>query len=205
MTTVRDLADRHPTRWRAATSHPFLDGARTGALPSGAFDRWLEQDRGFVATLAEAWRTIRASAPADDLALLDDGIAAFEDEIAWFQVLAAERRLVVPAAALPKAAAYQADLLGVANQPYAVALAAMWAIEATYLEAWRTALPGAGDYRRFVEHWTDDAFVAFVARVEAAADRALHAAPDDVVDLAADAIARIADHEAAFWAMTWSG
>jgi thiaminase/transcriptional activator TenA len=205
VTTVRDLAGRDPARWAAATSHPFLDGARTGALPSAAFDRWLEQDRGFVATLAVAWRAVRDGAPAVDLALLDDGIAAFDDEVMWFDGIATERGLAVPAPALVEAAAYRAELLAVAEQPHAVALAAMWAVEATYLEAWRTALPGADAYRPFVAHWTGDGFVAFVARLEEAADVALHGAPDELVAEAAGAVARIAEHEAAFWAMTWSG
>lgn len=45
-----------------------------------------------------------------------------------------------------------------AAEPHAVALATMWAVEAAYLEAWRTARPGAPAYRPFVEHWTSDAF-----------------------------------------------
>jgi len=171
--TVRELADRDPARWWAATHHPFLDGARAGSLPASAFDRWLEQDRLFVETLARAWARLLTEAPADDLLLLADGIAAFVGEMAWFERVATERGLAISAVPLPAAAAYRAHLGCMAGEPYPVGLAAMWAVEAAYLEAWRTALPGAPAYRVFVEQWTDDAFAAFVARLEAAADRGL--------------------------------
>lgn len=205
MTTVRDIIEQDAARWRAATRHPFLDGARTGALHRPAFDRWLEQDRGFVAALAEAWRIMRAGAPTDDLTLLDSGIAAFDEEVAWFDALATELGLTSDAPALAAAAAYRADLLALAARPYPTAIAAMWAVEAAYLEAWRSALPGAAEYRPFVEHWTGAEFAAFVGQVEDAANRALDQAPPDAVAAARDAISLVARHEAAFWAMTWSG
>lgn len=205
MTAVRELADRDADRWRAATRHPFLDGARTGTLPGRVFDRWLEQDRLFVETLTRAWAALLTKAPSDDLALLADGINAFVAEMAWFDELGAERDLVIPAAPLPAAADYHSHLLGMAGEAYPVALAAMWAVEAAYLEAWRSALPGAAVYRPFVEHWTDAGFVAFVDRLGCAADRALAGASAADVDAAADAVVVTAGHEAAFWAMTWSG
>ncbi|MPY94126.1 MAG: TenA family transcriptional regulator [Acidimicrobiia bacterium] len=205
MTAVRQLADRDPALWWAATHHPFLDGVRDGTLPGTAFDRWLGQDRLFVETLARAWAAMLADAPTDDLGLLADGVSAFVAEMAWLETLGAERGLAVPAQPLPAAVDYHAHLRRTAGGPYTVALAAMWAVEAAYLEAWRTALPGASAYRPFVEHWTDGSFVAFVGRVEAAADRALASASAAVVDAAADAVALTAGHEAAFWAMTWAG
>lgn len=201
---MRELAHRDEARWRAATSHPFLDGARTGALPTDAFDRWLVQDRHFVETLTRAWATIAASAPSADLPLLADGVSAFVGELAWFDSIADERGLA-SAPPLPAASAYAAHLLDVAAEPFAVAMAAMWAVEAAYLDAWRSARPGAPEYRSFVEHWADDGFAAFVARVESAANAALASASSGEVDAAGAAIDATLDHEAAFWAMTWSG
>lgn len=204
MTSVRALAQRDEARWRAATSHPFLDGARTGELPADAFDRWLVQDRHFVEALTRTWATITAVAPSADLQLLADGISAFVGELRWFDGIAAKRALA-PAPPLPAATAYVAHLHEVANQPYAVAMAAMWTVEAAYLDAWRSARPGAPEYRSFVEHWADDAFAAFVARIEAVADDALATASRGMFDAAAAAVDATLDHEAAFWAMTWSG
>jgi len=205
MTTVGELTGRRPDRWREATSSPFLDGARSGDLPAAAFDRWLEQDRLFVEAGARAWSRLLIAAPADDLPLLADGIAASTAEMVWFGELGVERGLAIPAEPLPAAAAYHADLLRLAGEPYPVALAAMWAVEAAYLQAWRSALPGAPAYRPFVEHWTDAAFATFVDRLQAAADGALGGASEAEVEAAADAVTVIAEREAAFWAMIWTG
>lgn len=203
--TVRDLAALDLAGWAAATSHPFLDGAADGSLPAAAFDRWLEQDRLFVEALARAWGLLLVDAPAGDLDLISDGIATFVAEVGWFEGLGTERGLAIPAEALPVTGAYNAHLLQAAGEPYPVALAAMWAVEAAYLEAWRSAQPGALAYRSFVEHWTDDAFAAFVARLETAANRALAGASAAEVDGARRAVALIVGHEAVFWAMTFGG
>ncbi|HUF33213.1 MAG TPA: hypothetical protein VMN58_08420 [Acidimicrobiales bacterium] len=204
-TTVRDLAALDPAGWTAATSHPFLDGAADGSLPAAAFDRWLEQDRLFVETLTRAWGLLLVDAPTDDLALISDGIAAFVAEVEWFEELGTERALAIPAEALAATEAYNAHLLHAAGRPHPVGLSAMWAVEATYLEAWRSALPGAPAYRPFVEHWTDAAFAAFVARLETAADRSLAEASAAEVDAARQVIALTVGHEATFWAMTFTG
>lgn len=205
MTTVRDLAALHAAGWTAATRHPFLDGAADGSLPAAAFDRWLEQDRLFVEALARAWGLLLVDAPTGDLALISDGIAAFVAEVVWFEELGTERTLAIPAEALAVTEVYNAHLLHAASGPYPVGLSAMWAVEAAYLEAWRSALPGAPAYRPFVEHWTDDAFATFVDRLEAAADRSLAEASAAEVDAARQVIALTAGHEAAFWAMTFTG
>lgn len=202
--TVRQLAGRDRARWRAATHHPFLDGVRDGSLSDAAFNRWLEQDRLFVETLARAWARLLVTAPAADLALLSEGIGAFVAELHWLEEVAVARRLTGPAEPLPATTAYQAHLLRVAREPFPIALTAMWAVEAAYLDAWRTARPGAPEYRAFVEHWTDDGFSSFVDGLELAADRALAAQPAAVLDAAFDALRLTADHEAAFWAMTWT-
>ncbi len=172
MVRVRDLADRDPARWWTATHHPFLDGARAGALPASAFDRWLEQDRMFVETLARAWAQVLTEAPTGDL-LLADGINAFVAEMDWLEHVATGRGLAISAVPLPAAAAaYRAHLGARPASP----IRSRW----RPCGRWRTTTsrrgaplsPGASAYRVFVEHRTDDTFAAFVARLEAAADRA---------------------------------
>jgi thiaminase/transcriptional activator TenA len=190
--------------WRSATSHPFLDAVRDGTLPTRAFDRWLEQDRLFVTSLARAWGLVLAGAPAEHLPLLADGIAAFVGEIGWFDDLADERGLDRSPAALPATARYHEHLLEMASEPFPAAMAAMWAVEAAYLEAWRSTLPGAPAYRAFVEHWTGPNFAGFVDRIEMAVDDALATASPIVREQAAGAVRATVRHEADFWAMTWS-
>jgi thiaminase len=203
--TVLTLAARDPAAWRAATQHAFLVGAGDGTLPAAVFDRWLEQDRHFVEALARAWAIVLAAAPAEDLGLLAEGIAAFVAEVAWFDDIAVDRALRRPAPVRPETDAYRAHLARMATAPYSAALVTMWVVEAAYLEGWRGARPGAERYRAFVEHWTDDGFASFVDRLGAAADRALAGASPTEVEAAHDALLATARHEAAFWAMTMPG
>ena len=76
----------------------------------------------------------------------------------------------------------------------------LWALERAYLEAWRTALPAAPVFREFVEHWTNDAFAAYVSELEAATNRVLEPAGD----AEREAFRRVAQHERAFWQMAYA-
>jgi formylaminopyrimidine deformylase / aminopyrimidine aminohydrolase len=202
--SISNMARADEASWAAASTSPFLDGVRDGTLPDVAFDRWLEQDRLFLVALTRAWARVIAggAAPVSDLPLLAGGVSGFVAEIEWFDDVASTRGLDLGATELPAAAAYNAWLLEVAQEPYAVALAAFWAVEAAYLEAWTTAAPGADPYRSFVEHWTSPEFAAFVSAVEGACDRALAVASDDEVAAAADAVRTTLRHERAFWDLT---
>jgi thiaminase/transcriptional activator TenA len=92
-------------------------------------------------------------------------------------------------------------LLATAYAPYPVQLTVLWALERAYLEAWRTALPGAPAYREFVEHWTNQAYAGWVCELEAAADRALEGGGE----AEREAFRWIARYERDFWQMAYSG
>lgn len=198
--TTAELIRKHPELWIAATSHPFLDGARDGSLPEDVLARWLEQDRLFVIGLTRAWGRMLAGAPAGDLGLLGVGISAFTAELSWFEQLAKERGLRLGRRPAPEAAAYIEYLDAVAVEPYAVAITAMWAVEAAYLDAWRRALGGSAMYADVIEHWANDEFAGFVARLAGVADRELAAAPG-LGPGAAEAFVHVMHHERAFWGL----
>lgn len=201
---VRTMATAGAERWERAVVAVFLDGARDGSLDPASFDRWLAQDRLFLVALARAWARVLAGAPEEDLAFLAGGIAAFTAEIEWLESVAAARGIEVTtagAAVEPATAAYGEWLHEVSAAAYPVGLAAMWAVEAAYLEAWTRVRPGHGDYQDFVDHWTSPEFAAFVGDLEARVDRELRAAPDGVQAAARDAVLTTLDHEAAFWRM----
>ena len=198
--TTAALIERNPELWRAATVHPFLEGARDGSLDEQEFARWLEQDHLFVVALTRAWGRMLTTAPLEDFELVSDGIGAFTAELAWFAALATDRDLGLDAQPVADAAAYIAYLGDVAEAAYAVSITAMWAVEAAYLHAWRGALVGSKNYAPIVEHWANDGFASFVGRLADAADRELAAAPSARVD-AEDAFRRVLAHECAFWAL----
>ena len=198
--TSAALIERHAGLWTAATTHPFLDGARDGSLDEETFGRWLEQDRLFVVGLVRAWGTLLAGAPVDDFELISGGLLAFSDELAWFDQLADQRELSVNVEASADAAAYIRFLDELGRSPYPVAMTGMWAVEAAYLQAWRGILGGSGTYAAIVEHWANDDFAAFVERLEQVVDRELLSAPAHR-DAAEWAFVCVCEHEARFWSL----
>ena len=199
MSAVRALREAHPDAWTAATTGPFLDGVADGSVADGAFDRWLEQDYHFVTTLIRAWGLMLQTAPRRDYALLLGGMTAFEEELSWFESMAADRRLDLEADLLPASVAYDEALLRLAAEPYAVAITAMWAVEDAYLTSWEGVGGGAAEYTGYVAHWANEEFAAFVDQLGSVVDREL---PDGPTAAADRAYREILDREADFWAMT---
>jgi len=202
---VIDVLAARPGEWQAAVTHSFLDDVRAGTLDERAFDRWLVQDRLFVDVLLRAQAGILAAAPPADRAVLVGGLAALVDELSWFEDVAQRRALDLDVQSLPANHEYGAFLLGLPSRPYVVAASALWAVERAYLDAWRSAAPGAAAYREFVEHWTVPGFADYVDGLQANADRAWAAAADgDELAAAEMAVLAVARHEAAFWQMAYA-
>jgi thiaminase/transcriptional activator TenA len=201
---VNDLLAAHADEWAEAVSHPFLDDVREGTLADGAFDRWLAQDHLFVAALVRAQAGILAAAPRADMGVLAGGLVALVDELDWFEQVAERRDAVLDAVPLPAARDYVAFLMGLPTQPYVVAAVALWAVERAYLEAWRSAAPGAPPFRELVEHWTVPEFAAYVDGLQANADRAWDSAIAADRGAAEAALLTVARHETAFWQMAFA-
>jgi thiaminase len=131
------------------------------------------------------------------------GAAALVDELTWFEQRAAARGCDLRVGPLPATAAYAALLERLDREDFAVALAALWALERVYLDAWSFAAPGAPAYRQFVEHWTAPQFAGYVEALESAADDALG---DATAEADLDAVFRqVLDAESRFWDMAWTG
>ena len=181
-----------PDVWERATQHPFLVAVRDGTLPAAAFDTWLAQDRRFVGDLLWFQARLLARAPRAAQAVLVAGAAALVDELAWFERLADERGLDLGAPAQPATLAYRRVLERLDGAGYDAAMTALWAVEKTYLEAWRFAAPGAEAYREVVAHWTTPAFGDYVDRLAVACS-----------SLAGPLVDEVLAHEIAFWEMAW--
>lgn len=190
-----------PALWIAATRAPFLDGIADGSIRAQAFDRWLEQDHHFLQGLVRSWGLLLRHAPRQDFGVLVSGIHAFNDELTWFEGVAAQRSLDLTGPPLPAATAYSDALIELASQPYPVAMTGMWTVEAAYLAAWQAVAPGSPDYEPYVTNWASQAFADFVAELAGIVNRELPAGPTPE---AAAAFRQVATHEAAFWAMTWT-
>jgi thiaminase/transcriptional activator TenA len=189
-----DLIARHPEEWRSAVDHPFLAGIRDGTLPARTFDDWLSQDYLFVTDLLVFQASLLALAPRPAQRVLAGGLVALEAEVTWFETVAVQRGLRLGGERHPTTVAYGSALLQLLAAGPAPALFALWALERAYLEAWRGALPGAPQYRAFVEHWTVPEFAEYVLDLQGCTE-------DGPASEAA--FLQICRLERAFWDIAW--
>jgi thiaminase len=186
---------------------PPVSGRRARRQPASGGDRWLVQDAHYVEALLRFQCAVLARAPRADQLVLAQGLVALAEELRWFDALAAERSLDLQAPLLPACRAYIAELQRMADAaetPYTALIAALWAIERAYLDAWRGARPGAPAYRGLVEHWSGEPFAEYVEGLAAAADRALTGDPE-AADAARTAFLQICALERNFWQMALAG
>lgn len=162
-----DLIVRNPGPWRSAVECAFLNGVRDGSLPAKSFDHWLEQDHLFVRDLLTFQALLLAAVDRAAQRVLAAGLMALDEELSWFESIARERGLALTGDRHPTTEAYRSALFASLAKGPAPAMTALWALERAYLEAWRTALPGAPPYRAFVEHWTTPEFAAYVSELQA--------------------------------------
>jgi thiaminase/transcriptional activator TenA len=189
------LVFRHPDAWRRATAHPFLEAIREGTLPQASFQSWLSQDYLFITDLLAFQAGLLARAPRPPQRVLAAGLVALEAELTWFEQSAGELSLSLDSRRHPTTEAYRAALQRLLEAGEPPALTGLWTLERAYLEAWRSAAPGAPPYRRFVEHWTVPEFASYVSDLEALAGEA----PEHE-----GAFLEVCELEGAFWDMAWS-
>jgi formylaminopyrimidine deformylase / aminopyrimidine aminohydrolase len=177
---------------------------RDGTLATRAFDTWLVQDYLFVADLLVFQARLLARAPRPSQAVLANGLVALETELGWFEQHAVRRGLQLDVPRQPVTAAYTRLFDALDAGAYPAAIAAVWAMERVYLEAWTAARPGAAAYRDFIEHWTVPAFGAYVEDLARAVDLALSTATPDAQTTAEQAVADVLRLERDFWEAAWS-
>ena len=203
--TTAGLIAKHADAWYAATHHPFLDRVKDGTLPFEAFATWLGQDYHFAGTLLDSQCLVLIDSPRTDQGLLIGGLFALDSELSWFEANADIYGIDLNQAVLPTCRTYKDFLMALQYKPYVVQVTCIWALEKAYYDGWTTALPGAPQYREFVERWTTGAFKDYVDGLENAVNNALAAASKKDRAEAEVYFLWIARYEKDFWDMALSG
>lgn len=203
--TAAQLIQAHETDWFSATHHPFLEQVKDGTLPYEAFATWLGQDYHFASTLLDSQSLILVKAPRPDHGLLIGGLFALDSELSWFEANAAIYGIDLTQLPLPTCQKYQDFLLALQYKPYLVQVTSIWALERAYFDSWSTALPGAPQYKEFIDRWTSDAFKEYVDGLEAAVDKAMATATKEERAMAEVYFMWVVRYEKDFWDMALSG
>ncbi|KAJ3148345.1 hypothetical protein HDU86_007454 [Geranomyces michiganensis] len=211
-TTAR-LLQAHATPYAAATRHHFLSRvASAGEAGDVAFDRWLGQDFHFVVAYLKFIAALLARAPAENLGdraqpIITGFLTAIENiskEAQFFRSAAGEMCIPLSYSAsslTPTTARYIEFLDRVASEAtWAEALLVLWAVERVYLDSWTFAAEAMplkkGKYERFVRHWANAEFAAFVQWLEEIADAELRGALTPEMD---ELFKNVVELEIAFW------
>lgn len=200
---MRALADATLVRsagelWRQATTARFLEAVGEGTLPVEAFNRWLVQDYHFADALTSFQAIALAKTPRALRQPLLDGLVALEAEMKMFEAQAQQRGLNLRDP-VHHVCRHYADFLirTVYSEPYAVLLATLFGVEASYLAAWSRLEP-AGPYAEFIERWSGEGFQEYVESLRVLAESNPHADSQRYFN-------EVLIHERDFWRMTWEG
>ena len=198
MFTQSTLIKKAGNLWRQATTAPFLNAIADGTLPREALNRWMVQDYHFADALTSFQAVTLAKTPRRFREPLLGGLVAMDMEMDWFERQASRRRLELEAPLHPVCRHYCDFLLRVAySEPYQVALAVLFGVEASYLAAWSRLKP-AGRYKEFIDRWSNKRFIAYVNSLWMLAEENPHKTNQRHFNL-------VLEHECEFWRMAWEG
>jgi len=163
-----------------------------------AFNRWLVQDYHFADALTSFQAIALAKMPRGLRQPLLGGLVALDAEMKMFEAQAQQRGLNLGGPVHDVCRRYGDFLIRTAySEPYAVLLATLFGVEASYFAAW-SALKPAGPYAEFIVRWSGAGFQEYVAALRALAESNPHVESQRYFN-------EVLAHERDFWRMTWEG
>ncbi|KAL2464223.1 Bifunctional TENA-E protein [Forsythia ovata] len=205
---------KHSLIYTGATRHPFILDIRDGSIDLSSFKRWLAQDyifvRAFVpfvaSILLKAWKE---SDDSSDMDLILSGMAALNDEIAWFKSEASKWGVALHSVVPHKANLDYCRFLESLMSPdieYTVAITAFWAIEAVYQESFAHCLEDGSrtpeELKETCQRWGNTGFGQYCRSLRNIANRHLEKASDHMLSKAEVILIRVLEHEVEFWNMS---
>ncbi|CAA3012118.1 probable bifunctional TENA-E protein [Olea europaea var. sylvestris] len=205
---------KHSLLYTGATRHPFILNIRDGSIDISSFKRWLAQDyifvRAFVpfiaSILVKAWKESDVSS---DIDLILSGMAALNDEIAWFKKEALKWGVALNSVVPHKANVDYCRFLESLMNPdveYTLAITAFWAIETVYQESFAHCLEDGSktpeELKETCQRWGNEGFGQYCSSLQNITNRRLEKASDDMFSKAEVILIRVLEHEVEFWNMS---
>lgn len=205
---------KHRLMYTAATRHPFILSIRDGSVDLNSFKRWLGQDylfvRAFVPFLSSVLlKACRESDDNSDMEVLLSGLAALNDEIAWFKKEASNWGVVLSSIAPQRVnqdyCRFLESLMG-PDVEYTGAITALWAIELVYQESFAYCLEEGSrtpsELAETCQRWGNEGFGQYCRSLQKIADRRLLRATNEERKKAEAVLLRVLEHEVEFWNMS---
>jgi thiaminase/transcriptional activator TenA len=197
-------------QWRAMLEHPFLRQTADSTLPAGRFETWLRQDYLFVRKDVSFIGGLLARSPVHLSRMLGEFIPALHQEMDLFESMAKELGVnledIEPS---PTCHAYQMFLLAtVHTQSFAESFTVLYGSEKAYYDSWtqvKKLQTQKSPYQRFIDHWSSDAFAAWVNQLAQALDNLAPGCGADELKRMEDLLRLTARYEYLFWDMALTG
>lgn len=197
-------------QWRAMLAHPFLRQTADGTLPAGRFETWLRQDYLFVREDVGFIGGLLAQSPVSLRRMLGEFIPALHREMDLFESMASELGVNLgDVEAAPVCHAYNMFLLAtVHTRSFAESFTVLYGSEKAYCDSWtrvKKLQTQQSPYQRFIDHWSSDAFAAWVSQLAQALDSLADGCGADEVKRMEDLLRLTARYEYLFWDMALTG
>ncbi len=197
-------------QWRAMLEHPFLRQTADGTLPAGRFETWLRQDYLFVRDDIGFIGCLIARAPVHLRRMLAEFIPALYQEMDLFESMAKELGVNLEGIeAAPVCHAYNMFLLAtVHTRSFAESFTVLYGSEKAYYDSWtqvKKLQTRKSPYQRFIDHWSSDAFAAWIDQLAQALDGLAPGCGADERQRIEDLLRLTARYEYLFWDMALTG
>jgi thiaminase len=197
-------------QWRAMLEHPFLRQTADGTLPAGRFETWLRQDYLFVREDIGFIGCLVARAPVYLRRMLGEFIPALHQEMDLFESMAKELDVNLEGIeAAPVCHAYNMFLLAtVHTRSFAESFTVLYGSEKAYGDSWaqvKKLQARQSPYQRFIDHWSSDAFAAWVNQLAQALDGLASGCGADELKRMEDLLRLTARYEYLFWDLALTG
>ncbi|CAA2976418.1 probable bifunctional TENA-E [Olea europaea subsp. europaea] len=161
----------------------------------------------FIASiLLKAWKE---SDDSSDIDLILGGMAALNDEIAWFKKEALKWGVALNSVVPHKANVDYCRFLESLMSPdveYTLAITAFWAIETVYQESFAHCLEDGSktpeELKETCQRWGNEGFGQYCRSLQNITNRRLEKASDDMFSKAEVVLIRVLEHEVEFWNMS---
>ena len=197
-------------QWRAMLEHPFLRQTADNTLPAGRFETWLRQDYLFVREDIGFIGCLLARSPVHLRRMLGEFIPALHQEMDLFESMARELGVSLEGVeAAPVCHAYNMFLLAtVHTRSFVESFTVLYGSEKAYCDSWtrvKKLQTRQSPYQRFIDHWSSDAFAAWVNQLAQALDSLAGRCGADEVKCLEDLLRLTARYEYWFWDMALTG
>jgi thiaminase/transcriptional activator TenA len=206
VTISRELLECSSELWPRVYTHPFVRAVADGSLSDEAFARWVAADHYFNIEYQRFIAGLVATAPGGrEVEALAVGLASTQTGLDRIRRVAARFVIDLDVEPSPTTLGFTAYLQSQLLLGWEVGLAALYACEKVYFDAWSAIRPTARrdtPYWSMIDVWSDEIFGHWISAVCRQVDLACLEGPTPAMHLAFDRVIRF---ELAFWTSLYTG